>query len=110
RSYGSACKAVQLDSNLPLAHAQLGWVLNYMRQHDASIAAFERAIMLNQSFRDWCFAAVLIFAGESGRAIDIIEAHKRQDPFYPAMLPGFSGFAHYLLERYWEALPLLLEC
>jgi TolB-like protein len=42
-----ARKAVQLDSNLPEAHAVLGFVLMFKHQHDASIASIEKALALN---------------------------------------------------------------
>ena len=64
-AHDSARKAVQLDRNLPLAHAALGWVLSYKHQHDASIAAFEKAVSLNPSYVDWHFGVALIRAGES---------------------------------------------
>ncbi len=50
-----ARKAVQLDANLPPAHACLGWVLNWKGQHAASIEEFERAIALNPNFTDYRF-------------------------------------------------------
>src|SRR5438552_149620 len=37
RNYQSACKALQLDSNLPLAHAQIGAALLFKQQHAASV-------------------------------------------------------------------------
>ena len=33
----------------------------------------------------------------------------RLDPFYPPHAPGWLGFAYFMLERYSEALPPLLE-
>jgi len=48
-------------------------------------------------------------AGESTRAIEVIKAHMRLDPFYLPFVPLWSGIAHYLRHRYLEALPLLRE-
>src|SRR5262245_51161415 len=59
QAYQFARKAVQLDANLPLVHICLGVVLTFMREHDASIAAFERAIALNPNYVDWTFAMAL---------------------------------------------------
>ena len=33
----------------------------------------------------------------------------RLDPYYPPLVPGFLGFAHYFLKQYTKGLPLLNE-
>jgi adenylate cyclase len=110
RAYQLACKAVQLDPNLPQAHAQLGHVLVRRREHEAALAAFERAMALNPNFTDWRFGEALVFAGDPTRAIEAVERHMRSDPFYVPLAPGFLGLAHYMLKQYSQALPLLQEC
>ena len=52
RAHRFARKAVQLDPNLPIAHAQLGTVLTFEDQHEQSIAQFEKAIALNPIFTE----------------------------------------------------------
>ncbi len=81
-----------------------------MRQHEAAIAEFERAIVLNPNLNDFHFALALVLAGEPARAIQTLEAHMRLDPFYLPHTPGWLGFAYYMLERYADALPHLQEC
>ena len=110
RAYQLACKAVQLDPNLPHAHAHLGQVLCKGRENEAALAAFERAMALNPNFTDWRFGEVLIWAGDPARAIEAVERHMRLDPFYAPLAPGYLGFAHYMLKQYSQALPLLREC
>jgi adenylate cyclase len=110
RAHEFARRAVQLDQNLPLAHAHLGCVLTWLRQSDAAIAEFERSAELNPNFTDSRFATALIFAGEPERAIEVSKAHMRLDPFYMPIAPGWLGFAHYMLKRYAEAVPPLWEC
>ena len=110
RAYQLACKAVQLDPNLPQAHAQLGHVLCRRREHEAALAAFERAMALNPNFTDWRFGEALNFAGDPARAIEAVERHMRVDPFYVPLAPGCLGLAHYMLKQYQRALPLLQEC
>jgi len=100
-----ARKAVQLDPNLPLAHASLGFVLMFKREHDASISTFERAIALNPNYVCWQFGGALVFAGNSRRAIKVLEAYMRLDPFHPPV--GLLGF--YMLKQYSEALPILRD-
>jgi adenylate cyclase len=104
-----ARKAVQLDSNLPRARAQLGMVLTLTRRHDEAIAEFERAQALNPNFNDWHFASTLVYAGDAPRAISVADALVRLDPFYLPLAAGFRGFANYMLKRYQPAVVALAE-
>jgi tetratricopeptide (TPR) repeat protein len=110
RAYQLACKAVQLNPNLPQAHAHLGHVLPHRREHEAAVAEFEKAIALNPNFTDWRFGEVLVWAGDPARAIEAVERHMRLDPFYAPLAPGYLGLAHYMRKQYSQALPLLREC
>jgi len=103
--------AVHLDAFLPPARAQLGHILVYKRQHDAAIAEFERAFALNPNFFDYRYARALTYAGEPARAIEILQANIRLDPFQP-LSRSFAGMgdANYMLKRYGEAVRLLREC
>jgi adenylate cyclase len=109
RAHRLARKAVQLDPNLPIAHACLGLVLTFEGQREQSIAEFEKAIALNPNFTDWRFGMTLLRAGEPTRAIQVIEAHMRHDPFYPPHAAGNLGVAWYMLKEYSQALPPLRE-
>jgi adenylate cyclase len=110
RAYELALKAVQLDPNLPLAHAKLGLALTFKGQLQSAIVAFERAIALNPNFTDWRFAFPLIFSGQFTQAIDVAETHMRLDPFYPPRVLHVSGFARYMLKQYSECLLLEQAC
>jgi tetratricopeptide (TPR) repeat protein len=103
--------AMHLDSRLPQAHAQLGFVLLWKRRHDTAIAEFERAFALNPNFIDNRFAHVLTCAGEPARAIEILDANMRLDPF-PRLNDSSSvmALANYMLKRYGEAVDVLREC
>jgi adenylate cyclase len=104
-----ARKAVQLDPHLPQARSQLGHVLVWMRQHDAAVADFEKAVALNPNFTDWRYGWALLLAGEPARAIEVFNAHMRLDPFYPPHAPACLGLAYYMLGHYADALPILRE-
>lgn len=104
-----AYDALRFDPNSPFAHAQVGFVLGFQKQFDASIAQFERATTLNPNYTDWRFAFTLIIAGDASRALLAAQAYKRTDPFYPPNAGLWLGAANYLLQRYWEALPHLRE-
>ncbi len=108
-AHQSAEKAVQLDPNLPQAHAQLGYVLCFRGMPDAAVAQFERALELNPNFTDWRYAAVLVFAGQAERAIEVAKAHLRVDPFALPIARGYLGLAYLMLRRYSEALAPLSE-
>jgi adenylate cyclase len=107
RAYEFARKAVQLDRGLPQAHASLGVVLSLRHKHDAAISEFERAIALNPNFADFRFGLTLIYGGEAMRAIEVLQAYMRLDPFYAPLASGYLGSAHYMLKQYSVALPLL---
>jgi adenylate cyclase len=110
KAHQLARKAVQLDANLPQAHAALGRVLTWKAQHQASIAEFEKASALNPNLTDWRFASALICAGDAARALTVAQAHLRLDPFYPPQGPLYVGMALYMLKRYSDAVQPLREC
>jgi adenylate cyclase len=107
RAYQSACEAVRLAPNLPAAHVALGFALIWMRQHEAAIAEFERATVLNPNLNDFVFGWTLVVAGEPARAIETLKAHMRLDPFYLPFAPWWLGSAYYMLGRYADAVPHL---
>jgi len=109
RAHELARKAVQLDRNLPRAHHALGYVLSARLQHDASITAFEKAMSLNPNYVDWRFGIALIRAGDSKRAIEVVQTCMRLDPFYEAYTSFVLALAHYMVEQYSQALPLLRD-
>jgi adenylate cyclase len=109
RAYRFVRKAVELDPDLPIAHARLGAVLTFKGQHELSIAEYEKAIALNPNFTDWRFGMTLLRAGEPARGIQVIETHMRYDPFYSPFAAGQLGLAHYLRQEYLQALPPLRE-
>jgi adenylate cyclase len=109
RAVELAGMAVHLDPRLPQARAQLGFVLLYKRLHDSAIAEFERAFALNPNYIDHRYAAGLILAGEPARALEVLEAGIRLDPFPGIPAFGQMGLANYLLKRYGEAVRLCGE-
>jgi adenylate cyclase len=110
KAHELAGRAVRLDPNLPHAHASLGTVLAWKRQHDTALAEFDKALSLNPNFTDWRIAIGLVYAGEPARAIELLKKHMRLDPFYVPLAPHWLGLAHYTLRQYSEALPFLREC
>jgi adenylate cyclase len=74
------------------------------QQFEASIAEFELAIGLNPNFSHFYYAMTLVLAGEPARAIEVVKAHTRLDPFYEPLAPFMLGMALYLLGNYSEAI------
>jgi adenylate cyclase len=107
RAYQSAHNAVRLAPNLAAAHVALGFALIWMRQHEAAIAEFECATVLNPNLNDFVFGWTLVVAGQPARAIQTLEAHMRLDPFYLPFAPWWMGSAYYMLGRYTDAVPHL---
>jgi adenylate cyclase len=105
-----ALKAVQLDPSLPEGRAALGFVLAWKRQHEASLAEIERAFALNPNYVDWRLGLALVVAGKSRRALDVLEASMRLDPFYSPVATFGLGMAHYMLKQYEQALMVLRDC
>jgi adenylate cyclase len=110
RALELAQTAVHLDPRLPQARAQLGNVLIYMRQHDAAFVEFERAFVLNPNFIDYRYALALVYAGEPARAVEVLEAIIRLDPFPLSQTFGQMGFANYTRKRYGDAVHWCREC
>jgi adenylate cyclase len=110
RAHRLARKAVELDPNLPIAHAHFGMVLTFQGQHEESIAECEKAMALNPNFTDWRFGVALNRAGQPVRAVQVLETHMRYDPFYAPSALGVLGLARYMLKEYSQALPPLRNC
>lgn len=110
RAHQLARRAVETGPNLPIAHEHLGLALAFMGRHDESIATFERAAALNTNFVSGRFGLALVYAGEPARAIRVLAAYGRLDPFYPASPAGFLGFACHMLKKYDDAMAPLVEC
>jgi adenylate cyclase len=110
RAVELAGMAVHADPRLPQARAQLGYVLPYKGLHDGAIAEFEQAFALNPNYVDHRYAACLNLAGEPARALEVLEAGIRLDPF-SWVTAAFCqmGLANYLLNRYKEAVRLCGE-
>ena len=70
---------------------------------------FERANALNPNYADWRFGWALVPAGDSPRAIQVLRASMRLDPFHGPLLLFYLGVAHFMLEEYTHALDIMRD-
>jgi adenylate cyclase len=101
--------AVRLDATLPQARTLLGSILMFKRRHEEAVAEFEQAFALNPNYSDHSFGLCLVFAGQPARAIGVMQASMRLEPFRNATRLAYSGNAYYMLGRYEEAVMSLRE-
>jgi adenylate cyclase len=103
-------KAIALDDSLPRAYQLLSQIDVYKGGHyDRGIADAERAISLdpNSAFGYFLLADDLDFAGKPGSAIESLNKAMRLDPLNRDFYLVELAFAHTLMGRYAEAVPLL---
>jgi TolB-like protein/Tfp pilus assembly protein PilF len=106
RSVELAMDATRCDNLDARGHAELGVACLYKRQHDASLAAYERAIDLNPNDAD-----ILAEMGDSltnsdnaDRALAVLNRAMRLNPLYPDWYLWNMGEAYFNLQRYEEAI------
>jgi adenylate cyclase len=103
-----ASRAAELDDSDPWAHLALGYLAHTMRRTDEAVEEYQRAIDLNPNFAAayGYLGYTLALAGRSDQAIPHLETAIRLSPQDPqnAIFNTGLGAAHYLAERYAEAV------
>src|SRR5262249_17140647 len=96
RSLELAADATRRDSLDARGHSELGFACLYKRHHEASIAAYERAIELNPNDADILaeMGDSLTYSGEAERAIQLLRRAMRLNPLYPDWYRWHLGVAH----------------
>jgi len=107
RALSLAQKAVELDSDLPEAHAALGWILHWQYRRSESMAEFARALDLNPNLADGRFGHALSQNGRNPEAIEFLQQVIRLDPFHPPLYLMYLGSSYYLDGRNAPALEVL---
>ena len=104
--------AVALDGNFATGQAMLAFALMWVREHDASLAAINRAIELNpnDAAAHATHANILTFAGRHREAIDAWNENMRVDPFFPALNLALKASPHIMLGEFETALGLARSC
>jgi adenylate cyclase len=104
-----AQRATSLDDSVSEAHALLGKVHLWKRQHDLAIAELEKTLSLNPNYADGLtgLGEVLYFAGRPEEAIGLVKKAMRLNPKYPVWYLLNLGHAYFLTGRYEEAITTL---
>jgi adenylate cyclase len=104
RALKLAQRAVELDPNLPDAHAMLANILKWLHRRSESTAEYDRAFELNPNLADYRFGLALIHWGRNKEGMEYLKRIIRLDPFHPPACLTFLGNAYYQAGQYEEAL------
>ncbi|MCG8650539.1 MAG: tetratricopeptide repeat protein, partial [Pirellulales bacterium] len=101
RAVELAAAAVNHDHFDARGYSELGYAHLYKKDHQASLAAYRRAIELNPNDADIVaeFADALVYDGEPERAIGLLEKAMRLNPFYPDWYLWYLADAYNALGR-----------
>ncbi len=109
RAFTLAREAIGVDALDARGFSELGFAHLYKRQHDESLAAYERAIDLNPNDADVMaeMANAVSCAGEPERAIQLLERAMRLNPYFPDWYLWHLGEVHFDIGNYDETIRTL---
>ncbi|MEO9788121.1 MAG: tetratricopeptide repeat protein [Aurantimonas coralicida] len=101
-----ALSATLSDETDARGFGELGYAHLYRKEHDASISAYRRALLLNPNDADLMsdMADALAHSGRAEEAITLLEKAMQLNPFFPDQYLWHLGGAYYKLHRYDEVL------
>jgi TolB-like protein/class 3 adenylate cyclase/Flp pilus assembly protein TadD len=101
-----AVEAIKRDNLDARGHSELGYSCLYKKQHEASLAAYERAIELNPNDADILaeMGDSLTNSDRSDRAIEVLKRAIRLNPLYPDWYLWNLGEAYFNLGKYDQAI------
>ena len=106
KAFECANQCVSLDEPNPVGHGLLTFLYLIMRQYDQALAEGNQAINITPSSADahaW-YATALAYAGEPGKAINMMNQAIRLNPISPAWYLGFMGVAYNVQGEHEQAL------
>jgi adenylate cyclase len=101
RAVDLANAAIGYDSLDARGYGELGFACLYKKRHDASLAAYERALELNPNDADIVaeFSDALVYDGQPGKAIKLMNKAMRLNPYYPDWYLWYLADAYNALQR-----------
>jgi adenylate cyclase len=105
-----ARKAVQLDDQLPEAHARLAWALIWNKQYEEGIRAAKRAIEIDPNYADGylMIGHIMIYGdGSSEEAIELSKKGMQLDPYSTYHYLAHIADGYWMLGQSQEALATL---
>jgi len=104
-----ATEAVNRDGLDARGHSELGFACLYKKQHEASIAAYERAIELNPNDADILaeMSDSLTSYGNPEKSVLLLKRAMRLNPLHPDFYLWNLGEAYFDLKEYAEAIQTL---
>lgn len=100
-------QALEHDSSLAEAYAELGYILHHQHRRPESLKQYERAFSLNPNLADGRYGVVLCLDGRPEEGIEFLERVTRLDPFHHPSYGSYLAVGYYLCSRNAEALDLL---
>ncbi|OED41430.1 hypothetical protein AB833_09685 [Chromatiales bacterium (ex Bugula neritina AB1)] len=109
KAHELALESVVADPVDARGYGELGFVKLYRKDHDACLAAFEKALHLNPNDTDIMsnMGDALAHCGRSEEAIPILNKALVLNPFYPDQYLWYLGGAQFNLKRYGDAVKTL---
>lgn len=106
-----AQKALALDDSDSQAHAALGEIYLWKKQYERAVAESHRAVALNPNNADRyvSLADTLAWVGRAQEAVRHVATAMRLNPSYPFNYLWVLGHAHFIEERYEDAIAALTE-
>ncbi len=98
--------AIDRDSLDARGYSELGYAFLYKKQHDASLAAYERAIELNPNDADLLaeMGDFHVYIGEPKRGVELLNRAMRLNPYYPDWYLWYLGDAYFQLGNFEETI------
>ncbi|HTO85736.1 MAG TPA: tetratricopeptide repeat protein [Methylomirabilota bacterium] len=109
RAVEFARAAIEHDQLDARGYAELGCAQLYKKQHEAALAAYDRALALNPNDADILaeMADAVCASGNPHRAIELLNRAMRLNPYCPDTYLWFLGGAYFDLSRYDDAIHAL---
>jgi TolB-like protein len=101
-------KAVSLDASDPLAHLSVAWAHLWRGEFDAAERHLEIATRLNPNDADRAMdrGTTLMYLGQPEKAIEVMTAGMRLNPFHPESYAVDLAEAYFVAHRYGDMLAI----